>query len=95
MSIQIVRFTTDAEQVPDVERAIKKLFAAVEDAAPTGIEYAAARVGNADFVLTLQLTDANPLLQLQEALEFRGRIAEWAGAPVLPQPVTLLARYSG
>lgn len=45
-------------------------------------------------MLTLRLTDANPLLGLPEALEFRAKVADWAGAPVPPQPVTVLGRYS-
>lgn len=45
MSVQIVRFNTGAERVPDVEDAVKKLFSAIEEAAPTGIDYTAVRVG--------------------------------------------------
>jgi hypothetical protein len=98
MSVQIVRFSTGTEQIPEAEEAIKKLFAAVEEAAPTGIDYTATRVGDGgEFQLTLRLTDAdtNPLLGIQEALAFRAKIAEWAGAPVPPQPITVLAQYSG
>jgi hypothetical protein len=96
MSIQIVRFKAETEQIPEVEGAIKKLFAAVEDEAPSGIEYTAARVGEGpEFLLTLQLDDtkANPLLKIPEALEFRAKVTEWAGVPVPPQPVTVLGRY--
>ncbi|MFC7546133.1 hypothetical protein [Plantactinospora sp. GCM10030261] len=95
MSLQIVRFSTDAERIPEVEDAIGKLFAAVAEAAPTGVEYTAARVGDgAEFLLTLRLAGANPLLGIREAVEFRARVAEWAGTPVPPQPVTVLARYT-
>jgi hypothetical protein len=97
MSVQIVRFSVGDEQVPEVEEAIKKLFAAVEEAAPTGIDYTAVRVGDgAEFLVTLQLADAdtNPLLDIREALAFRAKIAAWAGAAVPPQPVTVLGRYS-
>lgn len=93
MSLQIVRFTTDAERVPEVEDAIRTLFAAVEEAAPIGVDYTAARVG-AEFLLTLRLTGANPLLDIPAALEFRARVAEWAGAPVPPRPVAVLGQYS-
>jgi hypothetical protein len=97
MSVQVVRFSTDAERTPEVEDAIGELFAALENAAPTGVEYTAVRVGEgAEFLLTLRLDDgvANPLLQLPEALTFRARVAEWAGSPVPPQPVTVLGRYA-
>ncbi|MFD0202891.1 MULTISPECIES: hypothetical protein [Saccharothrix] len=98
MSVHIVRFSTGTEQIPEVEEAIAELFAAVEKAAPTDVEYAATRVGDSgEFQLTLRLADAdvNPLLGIPEALAFRAKVAQWAGAPVPPQPLTVLARYSG
>jgi hypothetical protein len=97
MSVQIVRFTTAPDRVPEVEEAVRDLFAAIEEAAPTGVEYTAARVGeDAEFLLVLRLDDpgANPLLGIREALGFRARIAGWAGAPVPPRPVTVLGRYA-
>ncbi|MEV4714154.1 hypothetical protein [Micromonospora sp. NPDC049374] len=97
MSLQIVRFNTEAPQVPRVEEALRKLFAAIEAAAPTGIDYTAVRVGDGpEFLLTLQLAGAgaNPLLDIPEALAFRTEIARWANGPVPPQPATVLGRYS-
>jgi len=97
VSVQIVRFSIGAEEIGEVEDGIKHLFAAVEEAAPTGIDYTALRVGDgAEFLLILELADAgtNPLLEIQEALAFRAKVAEWAGAPVPPQSVTVLGRYS-
>lgn len=97
MSVQIVRFTTDDEQIPEVEGSIKRLFDALDEAAPTGIDYTAVRVNDsAEFLLILRLADAgaNPLLDVPEALAFRAKVAECAGAPVPPQPVTVLGRYS-
>ncbi|MCX4471690.1 hypothetical protein OOK41_15495 [Micromonospora sp. NBC_01655] len=97
MSVQIVRFSTGAEEIGEVEDGIKRLFAAVEEAAPTGIDYTALRVGDgAEFLLILELADAdtNPLLEIQEALAFRAKVAGWAEAPVPPQSVTVLGRYS-
>ncbi|MDT0445578.1 hypothetical protein [Streptomyces johnsoniae] len=101
MSVQIVRFSTSTEQVPEVEEAIRKLFAAVEEAAPTGIDYTAVRLGDGEseateFLLALRLADpeANPLLGIREALDFRAAIAAWAEAPAAPQPATVLGRYS-
>lgn len=95
MSVHIVRFSTDAARIPEVEAAIATLFAAIHEASPTGIEYTAARVGDdAEFLLTLDLADANPLLGIPEAVELRTKIAEWAGGPVPPQPLTVLGHYS-
>ena len=97
MSVQIVRFSTDPERVPEVEEAIRGLFAAVKDAAPTGLNYTATRVGDsAEFQLTLELADAdtNPLFGIPAAGEFRTKIADWAGGPVPPQPLTVLGQYT-
>lgn len=97
MSVQIVRFTAPAERVPEVEEAIRHVFAAVEEAGPAGIEYTAARVGDGpEFLLTLRLPDgaANPLLGIRAAGEFRSRVADWAGAPVPPQTLHVLGRYA-
>ncbi|MFB6398390.1 hypothetical protein [Polymorphospora lycopeni] len=97
MSVQIVQFRTDPRRVGEVEEAIGKLFAAVEEAAPAGIEYTAARVGDSSqFLLTLTLPDdtANPLLEIPEAGAFRGRVGEWAGGPVPPVTLHVIGRYA-
>ncbi|MFE5738746.1 hypothetical protein [Streptomyces celluloflavus] len=98
MSVQIVRFRTEPERVPEVEEAVRRLFAAVRDAAPEGIEYGAARVGDgAEFLLTLRIPEGapNPLLAIPEAGAFRARVAEWAGAPVPPATLHMIGRYTG
>lgn len=98
MSVQMVRFSTAAEQIPEVESAIAALFTAVGAAAPEGMTYTAGRVGDGpDFVFMLQLADGvdNPLLGIPAALDFRSKVTGWAGEPVAPQPFTVLGRYEG
>jgi hypothetical protein len=97
MSVQIVQFRADPRQVGEVEEAIRTLFSAVEKAAPAGIEYTAARIGDSsEFLLTLTLPDdaANPLFDIPEAGAFRGKVGEWAGGPVPPSTLHLIARYA-
>lgn len=95
MSVQILRFTTAPERIPEVEQAVTALFAAVDAAGPEEIDYTAMRVGpDGEFVLILRLADANPLLDIPEAQEFRARLAEWAGGPVAPRPAVELGRYT-
>lgn len=95
MSVQILRFTTAPERIPEVEEAVTKLFAAVDAAGPDGIDYTAMRVGqDGEFVLILRLADANPLLDIPQAQEFRARLAEWARGPVAPRPAVVLGRYT-
>ncbi len=96
MSVQIVQFDTDPERVDEVEEAIRRLFADVEAAAPTGIDYTAARVGDGSrFLLTLTLPEdaPNPLLEIPGASAFRGKVGEWAGGPVPPATLQVIARY--
>ena len=98
MSVQMVRFSTDAERVHEVEDAIAALFTAVSAAAPTGMTYTAGRVGDGpDFVFLLQLAEGvdNPLLGIPDALDFRSRVAGWAVEPFAPQHFTVLGRYEG
>lgn len=96
MSVQMVRFMTEPERATEVETALARLFAAVEGARPTGVEYAALRLGDtAEFLLLLSLAGANPLTEIPEALAFRDRLAAWAGGPVPPVPVTVLEHYAG
>lgn len=95
MSVHILRFTTAPERIPEVEEAVAKLFAAVDTANPEGIDYTAMRVGpDGEFMLILRLSDANPLLDIPAAQEFRARLAEWAGSPVAPRPAVVLGRYT-
>ena len=97
MSVQIVHFGTDPQRAGEVEEAIRSLFLAVEAAAPQGIEYTAARIGDSSqFLLMLALADdaANPLLEIPEAGAFRNTMADWAGGPVSPSTLHFLGRYS-
>jgi hypothetical protein len=97
MSVQIVQFGTDPQRVGEVEEAIRRLFMAVEEAAPAGIDYSAARIGDSTrFLLTLTLPDdaANPLLEIPEAAAFRGKVGEWAGGPVPPSTLHVIGRYT-
>lgn len=98
MSVQIVRFSTGPDRVHEVEDGIARLFDALREAAPAGLDYSAMRVGDGpEFLLVLRLADSetNPLLAVPAALEFRAQIADWAGGPVPPEPVEVLGRYAG
>lgn len=98
MSVQIVQFRADPQRVGEVEEEVGKLFAAIEETGPAGIEYTAARVGDgSEFLLTLSLPDdaANPLLEIPEAGALRGKIGEWAGGPVPPSTLHFIGRYAG
>lgn len=97
MSVQIIQFGADSHQVGEVEEAIMNLFAAVETAAPAGVEYTAARIGDSSqylLILTLADDDANPLLEIPEAGVFRSKVGEWAGGPVPPSTLHFIGQYT-
>ncbi|MFD0555459.1 hypothetical protein FB566_0664 [Stackebrandtia endophytica] len=96
MSVHIVRFTTEPENVSAVEEAIGDLFTAIDAVKPSGIDYTAIRVGDSEFLLILRLDDAevNPLTAIPEAIALRTRIADWSGGPVPPVRSQVLGRYS-
>ncbi|WP_412178293.1 hypothetical protein [Mycobacteroides abscessus] len=74
------------------------LIIALAEAAPAGVTYTAGRVGDgSDFVFMLQLAEGvdNPLVDIPGALDFRARVAGWAGEAVAPQLFTVLGRYEG
>lgn len=92
----MVQFQTDIDRVSEVQQAISAMFAALAEAGPPGVTYAAFQVaGQPAFILMLDLCDGiqNPLPGVPEAAEFRGRLPVWAGAPVTPQPLVTLGHY--
>ncbi|RVW01344.1 hypothetical protein [Rhodococcus xishaensis] len=97
MSLQMVRFRTAPEQIPEVTQQIEALFTAVHDAAPPGIRYLALREADEPaFTLILELPDRadNPLLSIPAALEYRSHLSGWTDDDVTPRPHTVLGRYS-
>lgn len=95
MSVQVLRFTTRPDRIPEVEDAIAELFAALDVARPADIDYTAMRVGDEpEFVLILRCAGENPLPGIAAAREFRAKVAEWAGGPVPPREAAVLGRYA-
>lgn len=93
--LEILRFSAGDAQAADIAAAIKRMFTAVEAAAPQGIQYLAAQFDEDEFLLVLHLADGvdNPLTQIDEAVEFRNSMRH-SGSP-LPQPhrIRVLGNY--
>lgn len=96
MTVQIARFTTTEADVADVEAAIGTMMAAIDQAGPPGVGYAATKLADGvSFLLILELDDGveNPLPAIAEARAFQQKMAAWASEPPAPQPVTVVGSY--
>ncbi|RVW01756.1 hypothetical protein [Rhodococcus spongiicola] len=97
MSLQIVRFRTAPEQIPEVTQQIEAIFTAVHETAPPAMRYLALREADEPvFTLILELPDGadNPLLSIPAALEYRSHLPSWTDDDVTPRPHTIVGRYS-
>lgn len=96
MTLQIVRFTTTEDHVPDVEAALTTAVEALAAVDPPGVRYAATRLADGvTFLLLLDLDEGveNPLPSIPAARALQQQMPVWAGGPVAPQPLTLLAAH--
>lgn len=95
MSILIFTAQISPEHVDEVEAAGRKVFAAVEDAAPDGFRYAVGRIGPSTYVTMLEIADGtrNPLRDLPEYDEFEAALPGWLAEPSVGGPVTLIGSY--
>jgi len=96
VSVQIVRFRTDAAHAAELEESIGRVLAALADAAPAGVSYTAVRAPeSSEFLLMLALEEgiANPLPELPEAAALRTLITQRAGGPVPPVAMQVIGEY--
>ncbi|WAS91571.1 hypothetical protein [Nannocystis punicea] len=92
----MVRTTVKPEDVPQVDAAIERLFAAVHRRQPAGIRYWYGRLPDGvTYVALLELDDGvdNPLLGLPEGEQFQEELRRHVAAPPLPEPVTMIGSY--
>jgi hypothetical protein len=97
MNLHTVRFTTDPADVTRTETAIRELFGAIHHYNPAGLDYLATRViDSTDFQLIARFADnANPLLHINEAQDFRNTLGRILGHPPTPAALTTLGIYGG
>ncbi|HEU5152260.1 MAG TPA: hypothetical protein VFU19_17350 [Iamia sp.] len=96
MTLQIVRLTTTEADRPEVEAALTAAVAALAEADPPGVRYAALRLGDEpSYLLVLHLDEgvANPLPALPAARALREAMPAWAGGPVAPVDATVVAAH--
>ncbi|TWF75548.1 hypothetical protein FHX44_111432 [Pseudonocardia hierapolitana] len=97
MSVQIVRFTTSATDVPAVEAAIETMVAAIHRERPPGTRFSSWKLADGvTFLNVLELEDGvdNPLLGIPECRAYQKELARWVAEPPRPQPVTVVGAYA-
>ena len=97
MSLQMVRFRTDSGTAAEVRSQLARVFAALRAASPQDVVYTAySSQPGQDFILALEMEEAaqNPLVGLPQASQLRHLISRAAGAPVLPEPFTVMGSYN-
>jgi hypothetical protein len=93
MNTRIIRYTTHAEHADENARLIRDVFAALADAKPDGVRYAAFRLDDeVSFMHVVTLDgDTNPLSDLPAFQEFQANIMNRVVGP----PVTVVATVVG
>lgn len=97
MSVQMVRFGTAHEQIPEVTAQITAMLDALRVAAPPGVTYTAlCDTEEPHFTLILELADGteNPLPALPEAAAFRRALPGHTNDDVAPRALTVIGRYN-
>lgn len=96
MSVLIVTATIAPEHADAVEASARKMFAAIEQAAPPGIRYASSRLADGvTYVAVLEVEDGadNPLPSIPEFAEFQQGLRGWVSGPPQAGPATVVGNY--
>jgi hypothetical protein len=93
MNTRVIRYTTHAEHADENARLITAVFAALADAKPSGVHYAAFRLDDGvSFMHVVTLDgETNPLNDVPAFQEFQANIKNRVVAP----PVTVVASVVG
>ena len=92
----MVRSKVKAANVTEVEAAVKRVFAALQQEQPNGIRYASCRLSDGvTSVALLELDDGvdNPLPALPEFREFQENLKNWMAEPPISEQVTVIGSY--
>jgi hypothetical protein len=97
MTVQIVRFTADPTDVPDIETAIETMIAAIQRERPPGARFTSWKLADGvTFLNVLELADGveNPMPGIPECRAYQQKLAHWVAEPPRPQLVTVVGAYA-
>jgi hypothetical protein len=98
MNVLMVRSKVKADNAAEVEAAVTKMFAAIEQAQPRGVRYVSCRLPDGvTYVAILALEDpaANPLAAIPAFTEFQGNLQGWLAEPPSVEQLTVAGSYGG
>jgi quinol monooxygenase YgiN len=96
MNVLMVRSRVKADSAAEVEAAVAKMFAAIEQTQPHGVRYASCRLPDGvTYVAMLALEDpaANPLVAIPAFTEFQENLKEWLAEPPSIEHLTVAGSY--
>ena len=96
MTVLMVRSKVKEESVAEVEAAVGKVFAAIDEAQPQGVRYTSCKLADGlTFVALLQLDDGieNPLVELPAFREFQANLPGWVDGPPVAEQLTVVGSY--
>jgi hypothetical protein len=97
MNVLMVRSKVKDDIVAEVEAAVTKMFAAIEQAQPRGVRYASCRLPDGlTYVAMLTLEDpaANPLAAIPAFTEFQESLKGWLAEPPSVEQLTVAGSYA-
>jgi hypothetical protein len=96
MNVLMVHSKVKAAYVTEVEAAVKRVFATLQQEQPKGIRYTSCRLSDGvTYVAVLELDDGvdNPLPALPEFRAFQENLKHWSAEPPIPEQVTVIGSY--
>jgi quinol monooxygenase YgiN len=96
MNVLMIRSRVKPDNAAEVEAAVAKTFAAIEQAEPRGVRYASCRLPDGvTYVAILALEDpaANSLLEIPAFTEFQENLKGWLAGPPIVEQLTVAGSY--
>lgn len=97
MSVTMIHAKVKEENAATVDAAVKSMFAALDEAQPRGVRYAAYRLpGEVSYTILLEIPDGgeNPLPGVAAFREFQEQLKTWLAGPPIMEQLTTLGSYA-
>lgn len=96
MSVLMIHAKVKSETTAEVEKAVRAMFRAIDEAKPQGIRYMSSRLPDGvSFVAVTELEDGveNPLPKVPAFTEFQEKLKKWLAEPPVADELTLIGSY--
>lgn len=96
MNVMMVRAKVKPESAGDAEAATKKMFSALNEARPKGVQYASCKLADGlTFVALVAVDDPSnsPLPGIPEWVAFQESLEDWRDGPPSIEQLTVVGSY--